>query len=99
MGRKNAMAGINWGGGKGIITINKENPLDIKGNERTEMMLEYGKFISSLCGIYYGAEDSGMLVDDLDIVHTKTKFVNCISPEIGGSANPSQPTALGIFFN
>lgn len=59
-------------------------------------MADYGRFVTSLRGCYMAAEDSGLNVDDMDKVFASTRFTTCISPSLGGSGNPSVPTALGV---
>ena len=91
MTRKNALAGLWWGGGKGVMAkntgIDHEDP-DI----RAYVYREYGKFISSLRGCYVTAEDVGTHVSDMAEVFSRTRFTICIPEEWGGSGNPSVPT-------
>ncbi|NOX18301.1 MAG: Glu/Leu/Phe/Val dehydrogenase [Chlorobi bacterium] len=95
MTRKNALAGLWWGGGKGVMTlpesIDKTN-LDF----RAAVYREYGEFISSINGCYVTAEDVGTSVDDMANVFSGTRFTTCIPPYLGGSGNPSVPTARGV---
>jgi len=95
MTHKNALAGLWWGGGKGVIAHNPEydkyDPVI-----REYLYREYGKFMSSLKGCYVTAEDVGTNVKDMDNIFSKTRFTTCISPELGGSGNPSIPTARGV---
>jgi glutamate dehydrogenase/leucine dehydrogenase len=42
------------------------------------------------------AEDAGISVEDMDNVFAKTRFTTCISEKLGGSGNPSVPTAHGV---
>jgi len=95
MTRKNALAGIWWGGGKGVIAhnpqIDKYDP-DI----REYIYMEYGAFVSSLQGCYVTAEDVGTHVTDMANVFSKTRFTSCIPADVGGSGNPSLPTARGV---
>jgi glutamate dehydrogenase/leucine dehydrogenase len=92
---KNALAGLWWGGGKGVIAHNPKfdrmNPV-----VRKKIYQEYGLFMSSLNGCYVTAEDVGTGVEDMANVFSGTRFTTCIPPEFGGSGNPSAPTALGI---
>jgi len=92
---KNALAGLWWGGGKGVIFHNqkydKMNP-----DLRKKIYQEYGDFISSLNGCYVTAEDVGTSVEDMANVFTHTRFTTCIPQIFGGSGNPSEPTAKGI---
>jgi leucine dehydrogenase len=92
---KNALAGLWWGGGKGVIAHNPE--LDKMNPEiRKNIYQEYGLFMSSLNGCYVTAEDVGTSVEDMANVFSGTRFTTCIPPEFGGSGNPSAPTAMGI---
>ncbi|MBV8202951.1 MAG: Glu/Leu/Phe/Val dehydrogenase [Acidobacteria bacterium] len=87
---KNALAGLWWGGGKGVM-------VDEPGSgPRRRMYEEYGEFLTSLRGCYVTAEDVGTSVEDMAAVFSRTRFTTCIPPELGGSGNPSQPTARGV---
>lgn len=92
---KNALAGLWWGGGKGVVAHNPQfNKNDIQF--RIKIYQEYGSFMSSLSGCYVTAEDVGTSVDDMARIFSKTRFTTCIPPEFGGSGNPSVPTARGV---
>jgi leucine dehydrogenase len=95
MTRKNALAGLWWGGGKGVMARNPDiDPED--ENIRSCLYREYGTFISSLRGCYVTAEDVGTSVKDMADVFSGTRFTTCIPPVLGGSGNPSVPTARGV---
>jgi len=95
MTRKNALAGLWWGGGKGVMTLTKS--IDKKNLDfRAAIYREYGEFISSIKGCYVTAEDVGTSVDDMANVFSETRFTTCIPPHLGGSGNPSVPTARGV---
>ncbi|MFO0564435.1 MAG: Glu/Leu/Phe/Val dehydrogenase dimerization domain-containing protein [Polyangiaceae bacterium] len=95
MTRKNALAGLWWGGGKGVIAQSAgERHLD-PGYRRT-LYAEYGDFVSSLAGAYVTAEDAGTTPPDMASVFTRTRHTTCIPPAFGGSGNPSEPTARGV---
>jgi len=95
MARKNALAGLWWGGGKGVMAhqpkVEKSNP-----EIREFLYKEYGKFMSSLQGCYVTAEDVGTHVADMANIFSNTRFTTCIPPSLGGSGNPSIPTASGV---
>jgi leucine dehydrogenase len=94
MTHKNALAGLWWGGGKGVMardTGKAEDPA-----ARRLLYEEYGAFLTSLRGCYVTAEDVGTAVDDMAAVYARTRFTTCIPPQLGGSGNPSVPTALGV---
>ena len=69
-------------------------PTDVA--ERTRLLEDYGAFLTSLRGCYVAAEDAGICVADMDVIFSKTRHTTCISPALGGSGNPSVPTAMGV---
>src|SRR6059058_4531328 len=85
---KNAVAGLNLGGGKSVII----------GNNRTadrEMIFRaHGRFVESLGGRYITAEDVGTSTADMDFVHMETDYVSGLA---GRSGDPSPVTAHGVF--
>ena len=91
MAYKNAVAGLDLGGGKAVIW---GDPAEIK----TEALLRaYGRFVESLGGRYYTACDVGTYTPDMDIVAKETRFVTGRSVENGGCGDSSVLTALGVF--
>lgn len=95
MTRKNAMAGLWWGGGKGIVARRDDVDWRDRGY-RDQVYAEYGRFVSSLGGCYITAEDVGTTPVDMRAVFSTTRHTTCIPPAVGGSGNPSGPTALGV---
>ncbi len=95
MTRKNALAGIWWGGGKGLIA---RPPGDRHKDPafRELVYREYGTFVTSLGGCYITAEDAGTWATDMSSVFATTRFTTCIPPALGGSGNPSPATAKGV---
>ena len=95
MTHKNALAGLWWGGGKGVMA---HNPAHSKKDAkiRESLYKEYGKFMSSLKGCYVTAEDVGTNVNDMANIFSTTRFTTCIPEKLGGSGNPSVPTARGV---
>lgn len=84
---KNALAGLEQGGGKAVI-------LSDPRTEKTEAKLRaYGRAINDLGGRFVTGEDVGMSVTDIDIVHEETAFVRGTSKR--GLGDPSPYTALG----
>jgi glutamate dehydrogenase (NAD(P)+) len=95
MGRKSALAGLWWGGAKGLIAV---PPGDRDGDPgwRRALYAEYGRFVTSLRGCYVTAEDVGTGPDDLAEVFRHTRFATCLPARLGGSGNPSARTADGV---
>jgi valine dehydrogenase (NAD+) len=91
MAYKNALAGLDLGGGKAVII---GDPTTLK----TEALLRaYGRFVQSLAGRYITACDVGTVVADMDMVAKESRFVTGRSPENGGAGDSSVLTALGVF--
>lgn len=88
---KNAVAGLNLGGGKTVIIG------DPKKDKNEEMFRAFGRYIQGLNGRYITAEDVGTTVEDMDIIHEETDYVTGISPAFGSSGNPSPVTAYGVY--
>jgi leucine dehydrogenase len=95
MARKNALAGLWWGGGKGIIVRQPGDRYKDAGY-RHALYREYGSFTTSLRGLYITAEDVGTTPPDVAAVFETTRFAISIPPSVGGSGNPSPATAKGV---
>ncbi|NWF30682.1 Glu/Leu/Phe/Val dehydrogenase [Streptomyces sp. PKU-EA00015] len=91
MSYKNAMAGLDHGGGKAVII---GDPEQIKSEE---LLLAYGRFVDSLGGRYVTACDVGTYVADMDVVARESRWVTGRSPENGGAGDSSVLTAYGVF--
>ncbi|MCO7226017.1 Glu/Leu/Phe/Val dehydrogenase [Pleionea sp. CnH1-48] len=85
---KNAMAGLNMGGGKSVII---GNPRTMKSEALFEA---FGRFVDSLKGRYITAEDVGINPDDMALVHKETPHVLGLE---GKSGDPSPVTAYGVY--
>jgi valine dehydrogenase (NAD+) len=91
MAYKNALAGLDLGGGKAVIW---GDPEKIK----TEALLRaYGRMVQSLHGRYYTACDVGTYVQDMDVIARETEFVTGRSVAYGGAGDSSILTAWGVF--
>jgi glutamate dehydrogenase/leucine dehydrogenase len=95
MSHKNALAGLWWGGGKGVMARNPAVDRDDPDIRRT-IYREYGEFLTALRGCYVTAADVGTSVTDMGEIATTTRFTTCIPAAIGGSGDPSLPTARGV---
>lgn len=91
MSYKNALAGLDHGGGKAVI-------LGDPTRDKTEALLRaYGRFVQSLGGRYITACDVGTYVKDMDIVARESEFVTGRSESNGGAGDSSILTAFGVF--
>lgn len=85
---KNAVAGLNLGGGKSVIIGNN------KTSDREMIFRAHGRFVDAMGGRYITAEDVGTSTTDMDFVHMETKNVAGLA---GLSGDPSPVTAHGVF--
>ena len=86
---KNAVAGLNIGGGKAVI-------IGDPAKDKSEALFRsFGRFINSLHGRYITAEDVGIDVNDMEYVYRETEFVTGVHQVHGGSGDPSPFTAYG----
>jgi valine dehydrogenase (NAD+) len=91
MAYKNALAGLDHGGGKAVIWGDPTT-------DKTEALLRaYGRFVESLGGRYVTACDVGTYVQDMDVVARESRFVTGRSPSEGGAGDSSVLTAWGVF--
>ncbi|MFI5941425.1 Leu/Phe/Val dehydrogenase [Streptomyces uncialis] len=91
MSYKNAMAGLDHGGGKAVIIGDPERI-------KTEaLLLAYGRFVASLGGRYVTACDVGTYVADMDVVARECRWTTGRSPGNGGAGDSSVLTAYGVF--
>jgi leucine dehydrogenase len=89
---KNALAGINSGGGKSVII----------GDPRTAktpaLFRAMGAAIESLGGRYIVAEDSGTSPTDMAVIAEETTHVAGLESD-SSNGDPSPSTALGVFLS
>lgn len=88
---KNALAGLDLGGGKAVII---GDPATMK----TEPLLRaYGRFVQSLGGRYLTACDVGTNSLDMDHIARECDFVTGRTVAHGGAGDSSVLTAYGVF--
>ena len=86
---KNAVAGLDIGGGKAVI-------IGDPSTDKSEALFRaFGQFVQSLGGRYITAEDVGIDVNDMEYVYRETEFVTGVHQVHGGSGDPSPFTAYG----
>jgi len=85
---KNAVAGLNLGGGKSVIIG------DNRTQNRETLFRAHGRFVEGLGGRYITAEDVGTSTSDMEFVHMETDYVTGLA---GKSGDPSPVTAHGVF--
>ena len=93
MSRKLAVAGLPFGGGKGVIAV----PEIPSGEGRRRLFLRYGELIESLGGTYRTSSDINTGESDMDVIAERTEYVFGRSTAAGGAGNPARPAARGVF--
>src|SRR3989442_2481759 len=89
MAYKNALAGLDHGGGKAVII---GDPARVK----TEPLLRaYGRFVASLGGRYVTACDVGTRSEDMDIIARECPWTTGRTTANGGGGESSVRTARG----
>jgi valine dehydrogenase (NAD+) len=91
MAYKNALCGLDHGGGKAVIIGNP-------AQDKSEALLRaFGRFVESLGGRYVTACDVGTYVADMDVIAKETRFATGRSEASGGAGDSSVLTAFGVF--
>lgn len=85
---KNALAGLEFGGGKSVIIG------DPRTDKSEQLFRAFGRAIDALGGLYYSAEDVGINTSDIMTAHQETPYMMGLE---GKSGDPSPYTALGTF--
>ena len=88
---KNAISGLNIGGGKAVI-IGDARTMKSEG-----LMRKFGRFVENLNGKYITAEDVGINTKDMEYLAMETKNVVGLPHSMGGSGDPSPFTAYGTY--
>ena len=91
MAYKNALAGLDLGGGKAVIIG------DPDADKSEELLRAYGRFVQSLNGRYYTACDVGTYSEDMDVIARETRFVTGRTEANGGAGDSSVLTAYGVY--
>lgn len=91
MAYKNALAGLDHGGGKAVIIG------DPARDKSDQLFLAYGRLLNWLGGRYVTACDVGTYVADMDVVARVTRYATGRSEAAGGAGDSSVLTAFGVF--
>ena len=88
---KSATAGLNLGGGKGVIIA------DLNTQKTEALLRAYGRFVDTLGGRYLTTTDVGSTGRDLEFVSQETDYVVGLPLSLGGSGDTSIMTGLGVY--
>jgi len=92
---KSAVAGLPLGGGKGVIML-PAGSAPPAGDDRRDVLLDFGETVDALGGAYLTAEDVGTSESDMLQIAEATRHVSGLGTDRGGSGDPSPWTALGV---
>ncbi len=88
MSYKAALAGLRYGGGKGVII---SSPTSLKN--KNLLLKSYARRVNYLGGNFITGTDVGLNKRDLKLMLKETSFM------VGVTANPEEFTALGLFYS
>ncbi|MEU2436722.1 Leu/Phe/Val dehydrogenase [Streptomyces rubradiris] len=91
MSYKNALLGLDYGGGKAVII---GDPARIRSEE---LLLAYGRCVASLEGRFITGCDVGTTTDDMDVVARACPWIPGRSSRTGGAGDTSVLAAYGVF--
>lgn len=86
---KNALAGLNHGGGKAVIVHDPDR-------KTPELLHAFGRMVCSLDGRYVTAGDVGMTVPDMDTIGEACRWTTGRSAAKGGVGDSGILTAVGV---
>ena len=88
---KSAAAGLDLGGGKGLIVA------DSRTDKSEALMRAFGRFVDTLGGRYITTEDVGASLQDLEWIAEETAHVRGLPLSRGGSGETSEMTGWGVY--
>lgn len=95
MTRKQATAGLPFGGGKAVVAV---PAIPERGGEPWRGVVErYAALVASLGGTYVTAADMNTSSAEMDVIAERTPHVLGRSRAKGGSGDPGPDTAVGVF--
>src|SRR5436305_13181995 len=92
---KAAAAGLELGGGKGVICLPPGAGAP-DGGARRDALLDFADTVEALDGSYITAEDVGTSARDMVTIAERTAHVTGLPAVHGGSGDPSAFTAQGV---
>jgi leucine dehydrogenase len=92
---KQAVADLPYGGGKAVVAV-PDVPARGSAARRT-LLVRYAELVESLRGTYVTAADMNTGAPDMDVIGERTSHVLGRSRSDGGSGDPADGTAVGVF--
>jgi leucine dehydrogenase len=93
MSYKNAMAGLDLGGGKGVVLADRPG-----ATISNDQLVAFGRAVESLGGRYVTAEDVGMSEARMKVIAGETRYVSGLPVAQGAAGgDPGPYTAHGVY--
>ena len=92
---KAALAELPVGGGKSVIAQQPDD--EMTEERRRDALLDLGDLVESFGGRYGVGEDVGTTAEDMLVVRERTAHVYCLPASHGGSGEPAEATAMGVY--
>jgi leucine dehydrogenase len=94
MTSKLAVAGLPFGGGKGVIAVSRIP----RGRERQRLMHSYAAMLNSLRGLFRTAPDMNTTELEMDLISEVSPHVSGLSRARGGWGSGSPGTSKGVLY-
>ncbi|MGD1223092.1 Glu/Leu/Phe/Val dehydrogenase dimerization domain-containing protein [Streptomyces krungchingensis] len=91
---KAAVAGLDFGGGKSVIALDRHT--ELTPDLREAALSDLGELIASFEGSYRTGPDIGTGPDDMVVLRRFSPYAYCAPEEQGGTGDSSGPTAAGV---
>jgi leucine dehydrogenase len=91
---KAAVAGLDFGGGKSVIALDKDT--ELTADRRRSALEDLGELIASFDGSYRTGPDIGTGPQDMVVLKRFSPYAYCTPEEHGGTGNSGAPTAAGV---
>lgn len=96
MTEKATLAGLGYGGGKTVVSLDGAFRGPLTGAARAAVLADVGDLVEGFGGAYVTGPDVGSGPADMAVIGERTAHVLCRPEELGGSGDSSRPTALGV---
>lgn len=94
---KAALAGLNHGGGKTVVALDRgSSSSEWTGSRRDDLLADIADLVDSFNGAYITGPDIGTSPADMGRIRDRTRYALCRPKDQGGSGDSSIPTALGV---
>ncbi|GAA4390020.1 amino acid dehydrogenase [Actinomadura verrucosospora] len=91
---KAAVAGLDFGGGKSVIVLDRET--ELTGDLREAVLQDLGELVGSFQGSYRTGPDVGTGPEDMTILRRFSPYAYCAPEKDGGTGDSGGPTAVGV---